>query len=292
MIEEELDDSPAAPATHIERFTAERSETERSLVLANAVLLIERITRPMRGKTIVAVSNFFWLHGNTVRRLSVRNRFRNVRISGAKLKEGLFSARLYENSFGSFPIQLVKTKTLTVLLVLLITVLNAAPSEPIYPPVKRAFEQLTFKRVPQSQLPRGAFFRINNGVEQNEDPNFEGNICFVDIDGDATNEVIVESLCKGGNMYEIWQKRKGRWIWLLEVDGPFQFLGKRNGYYQVAIQREDHYGGSTRELYAFEGVRYHVIRIDEYKDGVFVGSRDRHEREWVLENNFKVQFQK
>lgn len=64
MIEEEPDDSPAAPATHIESLTSERSETERALMLANAVLLIESVTRPVRGKTIVAIGNFFGLHGH------------------------------------------------------------------------------------------------------------------------------------------------------------------------------------------------------------------------------------
>jgi probable HAF family extracellular repeat protein len=173
----------------------------------------------------------------------------------------------------------------------LVTILYAAPSEPVYPPTERAFHELTFKRLAQSELPHGVFFWISNGAEENQDPKFEGNVCFIDINGDGTKEIIVESLCKHENQYEIWQKRKGRWISLLSVGGGPDFLRKRNGYYQVTVWRENR-NTSTRELYAFEGERYHAIRIDEYENDLFVRSRDTHDREEVLENNFKVQFQK
>lgn len=198
----------------------------------------------------------------------------------------------WEACLAELPALNVKTKSLTTLCLLLVTILHAAPSEPVYPPTELTFDKLTFKRLPQSKLPHGVFFWISNGGEENKDPDFEGNVCFIDINGDGTKEIIVESLVKQRNDYEIWQKRGGRWISLLGVNGAPSFLRKRNRYYQVEVEWEGRHGEGTRELYAYIGGRYHIIRIDEYQDRVFVGSRDTRDREWVLENDFRVQFQR
>ncbi len=142
----------------------------------------------------------------------------------------------------------MKTKILTLLLLLSVAESYAATPEPTYPATARAFDKLTFKRVPQKELPNGVYFWTSQGAESNEDPNFEGNICYLDINGDGANEVVVESPCKHTDQYEMWQKRKGRWISLLTVWGRPDFLRKRNGYYQVTVWNEGRHGEGRREL--------------------------------------------
>jgi hypothetical protein len=110
------------------------------------------------------------------------------------------------------------------------------------------------------------------------------------LNGDGTDELIVESECKHENQYEFWQKRKGRWISLLTVWARPDLLRKRNRYYQIAVSWDARDGGRTRELYTFEGERYHAIRLDKYQGEVYLGPTNTRERETVLEHNFKEQF--
>ena len=183
-------------------------------------------------------------------------------------------------------------RILKLYLLLSVATLSAAPLDPTYPTTVRAFDKLSFKRIPQKELPNGVYFWTSQGAESNEDPNLEGNVSYLDINGDGANEIIVESPCKHADQYEIWQNRKGRWISLLTVWGRPDFLHKRNGYYQVTVWNQGRNGEGTRELYTFEGARYHATRIDHYQDDVFVRTLDAHDRENVLEHNFKEQFRK
>jgi hypothetical protein len=164
-----------------------------------------------------------------------------------------------------------------------------AGGEPKYPPTARDFESLMFKRIAQKELPKGVCFWTSQGAESNDDPAFEGNVAYIDLNGDGTDEIIVESECKRGGQYEFWEKRKERWISLLTVWGMPDLLHKRNDYYQIAVSwayRDE----STRELYTFAGERYHATRIDKYKDDVHVGAASTREREEVLEGSYIEQF--
>jgi hypothetical protein len=174
-------------------------------------------------------------------------------------------------------------------LFLLLPVASRATDEPKYPPTVRDFDSLKFKRVAQRDLPQGVYFWTSQCAESNDDPAFEGDVAYIDLNGDGTDEIIVESECKHKNQYEFWQKRKGRWISLLTVWGRPELLRKKNGYYQIAVSwsyRDE----DTSELYTFRGERYHATRIDKYKKGIYVGAQSTRDREQVLEGNFKGQF--
>ena len=182
----------------------------------------------------------------------------------------------------------MRTLVISLILFLLPVALRAA-DEPKYPLVARHFDSLKFKRVAQRDLPGRVFFWTSQGAESNEDPAFEGNVAYVDLNGDGTDEIIVESECKHENQYEFWQKSKGRWVSLLTVWGRPDLLRKSNGYYQIMVSCE-YRDTVSLELYTFQGLRYHATRIDKYKEGVYVGPSSTREREKVLESNFNVQF--
>ena len=165
------------------------------------------------------------------------------------------------------------------------------PKKPVDPPTELAFDKLVFKRVAQKSLPDGVFFMTSQGTESNEDPEFIGKVCHLDLNNDGTDEMIVESASFPAKQYEILQKRKGRWISLLTVYGRPDFLRRRNGYYQITTSNEDRHGDGRKELYAFEGERYHLIRLDRYHEETYLGPDDDiREREQRLERNFKEQF--
>ncbi|MHA3774594.1 hypothetical protein ACXR0O_23975 [Verrucomicrobiota bacterium sgz303538] len=184
----------------------------------------------------------------------------------------------------------MKTTLSISVLWLSIALSHSAPPEPAYPPTELAFDKLSFKRVTQKDLPTGVNFYISQGAESNEDPDYAGKVCYLDLNNDGTKEIIVESPTKHTDQYEIWQKRKGRWVSLLTVWGRPDFLRRRNGYYQITVWNEDRQGDGTCELYAFEGERFHLIRLDRYRGDTFLGAGDVQEREQVLEHNFKEQF--
>jgi hypothetical protein len=175
------------------------------------------------------------------------------------------------------------------LLLFVVPVALHAADEPKYPPTVRDFDSLKFKRVAQKDLPQGIYFLISQCAESNDDPDFEGKVAYVDLSSDGTDEIIVESQCKHDYQYEFWQRRKGRWISLLTVWGTPSLLRKQNDYYQIAVSRS-YRDDETHELYTFQGERYHASRIDEYKEGVYVGSISTHDREEGLEREFKEQF--
>lgn len=62
MIEQELNDSPAAAATDIERAASLRHEADGPFVLGDAVLRVKIVTRPMMRDTIVTSCYFFGAH--------------------------------------------------------------------------------------------------------------------------------------------------------------------------------------------------------------------------------------
>lgn len=186
---------------------------------------------------------------------------------------------------------LAKAGFFALLLCSSLAALTAAPREPRYPATARAFEKLVFQRVAQKKLPKGVYFWTSQGAESNDDPDFEGRVCYLDLNGDGVDEILVESGGKRHDHYELWQKRKGHWVSLLTLWGRPDFLAKRNGYYQVTAWWEYRDEG-TRELYSYKGARYHVRRLDRYQGTVFVRALDPREREAVLESSFKAQFEK
>ena len=120
-------------------------------------------------------------------------------------------------------------------LLFVLAVVGRAADEPQYPPSARDFDTFKFKRVAQRDLPKGVYFWTSQCAESNGDPNFEGNVAYIDLNGDGTDELIVESECKHENQYEFWQKRKERWVSLLTVRGSPNLLRKRNDYYQISV---------------------------------------------------------
>ncbi len=162
--------------------------------------------------------------------------------------------------------------------------------EPIYPKRIRSFSDLPFKTVAQRDLPSNVPFLVSQGAESNEDPDYHGRVCYTDLNEDGVKELIVQSESKTARIYDIWQKRKGSWVNILQISGLAYLVAKQNSFYQIETQEGDRQGNEVRELYRFSEQRYHLIRADDYKDEAYVGTRDVREREEALERNYREQF--
>ena len=165
-------------------------------------------------------------------------------------------------------------------------------SEPVYPKEIRAFGELPFQTIPQSQLPAGVNFWTNECTETTQDQEFNGRICHVDLNRDGRDELIVLSRCKHSNQYDIFEQHAGRWvqicvIWSTEI----HLLAPRNGYYQIEGRTVGVHGEIlSRHLYSFRKPRYHIIRFDEYRHDTYITSHDPRQLDGVLAQNYKNQF--
>jgi hypothetical protein len=183
---------------------------------------------------------------------------------------------------------MMKTYFVFWMLVLVLPAFAADP--PKYPKKVSDFDALPFEPVAQKQLPPEASFTVSQGAESNEDPDYTGPACYIDLNGDGMKELIVQSQSKTSDILGVFQKQKDRWISILQVWGRASLLAKRNGYYQIELWNTDRHGEGTRALYIFSGRRYHITRIDKYKDETYIGTGDIRESEEVLERNFNEQF--
>jgi hypothetical protein len=105
---------------------------------------------------------------------------------------------------------------------------------------------------------------------------------YIDLRGDHHKQLIINNGGggSGGRSWSIYDKIAGKWKMIGEGQGAPIICSKYNGYHQIAMWGRGGGGNFTKELLRFEGDRYHLVRLEDWKDiddyghRKFMGARD------------------
>jgi len=124
--------------------------------------------------------------------------------------------------------------------------------------------------------------RFNLAGLTNEEAIGWADAVYVDLRGDGHKELFINDGTggRGGRGWSIYARINNKWKRIGGWIGAPIICSRYNGYYQItAWDRGGGGGSSTKCLLRFEGARYHLVRLEDWKDDgeghmQFVGARD------------------
>lgn len=147
--------------------------------------------------------------------------------------------------------------------------IEANAGEPFVWP-KRMFEgdKLQFVEVKTAVLPEGIDLSSYDLFTGEDGESVAARVCRIDLNGDGSDELIVESnqSFSGGPQYLVFQKLKGAYKQIGEIQGGFYLCAKANGFYQIESWSRMGGGKFMRGLARFEKGQYRLIRKEKTKD--------------------------
>jgi hypothetical protein len=192
----------------------------------------------------------------------------------------------------SFFVRLYLRFTVAFLVAAIAEPIAAAPTLPAFPKELRAFGELVFQKMAQRQVPAGVHFWQNQCTETTQDPNFEADVCSIDLNDDGLKELVVLSHCKKSNRFDIYEQRNSRWVQIAVMGcDEIVLLARHNRYYQIEGRCIGGHGETlSRQLFVFKAPRFHLRRFDIYEHDTYVRSGDTRQMEEVLEHDYREQF--
>lgn len=172
----------------------------------------------------------------------------------------------------------VRPMTMRVLLVLLFLAgWASAATPPRWPKVVHRLSPDDFKPVFAANLPEGIALYAHDGEMPEARAQRILHIASVDLNGDGVPELLV-SADEGGSagVYcDVYQRHRTEFKsigWLGAVQSV-TLLSRFHGYYQLEVWSRGGGGYHTRELFRFEHGSFHSIRIDDFREAGYLGTR-------------------
>ena len=164
------------------------------------------------------------------------------------------------------------------LTIVLVSVAASAQAQEPWPGLvkrKLKFTGMNFSQFPQGMKEWTKTQDLNKDYE-----NGGAFVCRIDLNDDGVPEIFVDNGNggTGGPGYSILQKAGNSYREIGALQGGLSLLQSVHGYYQIQAWSRAGGGQFTRTLHRFRSGRYHLVRIEDYRDleGIrqYVGSRD------------------